>query len=104
MCALQRGIVLLARVLSFVVVCICFHFALDEYKFFYVFILLLIFVYYQCNYHFLFRNNIPFLRLDGTLNQQQREKVLKQFSEDNNIMVSDSSFLKDFFSLVDGLN
>ncbi|KAH9700025.1 DNA repair protein RAD5A [Citrus sinensis] len=33
------------------------------------------------------RNNIPFLRLDGTLNQQQREKVLKQFSEDNNIMV-----------------
>ncbi|KAH7561169.1 hypothetical protein JRO89_XS10G0183700 [Xanthoceras sorbifolium] len=32
-------------------------------------------------------NNIPFLRLDGTLNQQQREKVIKQFSEDSNIMV-----------------
>ncbi|KAH1222276.1 hypothetical protein AAZV13_12G148900 [Glycine max] len=28
------------------------------------------------------RNNIPFVRLDGTLNQQQREKVIKQFSED----------------------
>ncbi|KAK4492241.1 hypothetical protein RD792_003042 [Penstemon davidsonii] len=33
------------------------------------------------------RNNIPFLRLDGTLNQQQREKVIKQFSEEDNIMV-----------------
>ncbi|XP_028808168.1 DNA repair protein RAD5A [Neltuma alba] len=33
------------------------------------------------------RNNIPFLRLDGTLNQQQREKVLRQFSEDSNILV-----------------
>ncbi|KAB1227332.1 putative SWI/SNF-related matrix-associated actin-dependent regulator of chromatin subfamily A member 3-like 2 [Morella rubra] len=33
------------------------------------------------------RSNIPFLRLDGTLNQQQREKVLKQFSEDSNILV-----------------
>lgn len=33
------------------------------------------------------RNNIPFLRLDGTLNQQQREKVIKQFSEDSKIMV-----------------
>ncbi|KAG4113520.1 hypothetical protein ERO13_D13G228100v2 [Gossypium hirsutum] len=33
------------------------------------------------------RNNIPFLRLDGTLNQQQREKVIKQFSEDGKIMV-----------------
>lgn len=33
------------------------------------------------------RSNIPFLRLDGTLNQQQREKVIKQFSEEDNIMV-----------------
>ncbi|KAM7256149.1 hypothetical protein ACFE04_011890 [Oxalis oulophora] len=33
------------------------------------------------------RSNIPFLRLDGTLNQQQREKVLKQFSEDSTILV-----------------
>lgn len=33
------------------------------------------------------RINIPFVRLDGTLNQQQREKVIKQFSEDDNIMV-----------------
>ncbi|KAM0954805.1 hypothetical protein TB2_022918 [Malus domestica] len=33
------------------------------------------------------RSNIPFLRLDGTLNQQQREKVLKQFSEDSDIQV-----------------
>ncbi|XP_024185832.1 DNA repair protein RAD5A isoform X2 [Rosa chinensis] len=33
------------------------------------------------------RSNIPFLRLDGTLNQQQREKVLKQFSEDSDILV-----------------
>ncbi|CAN6806439.1 unnamed protein product [Brassica oleracea] len=33
------------------------------------------------------RNNISFVRLDGTLNQQQREKVLKEFSEDGSIMV-----------------
>uniref|UniRef100_A0A2N9GMB7 SWI/SNF-related matrix-associated actin-dependent regulator of chromatin subfamily A member 3-like 2 n=1 Tax=Fagus sylvatica TaxID=28930 RepID=A0A2N9GMB7_FAGSY len=33
------------------------------------------------------RNNISFVRLDGTLNLIQREKVLKQFSEDSNIMV-----------------
>ncbi|CAN0900454.1 DNA repair protein RAD5A [Linum grandiflorum] len=33
------------------------------------------------------RNNISFLRLDGTLNLGQREKVIKQFSEDDNIMV-----------------
>ncbi|KAK6926667.1 hypothetical protein RJ641_008386 [Dillenia turbinata] len=33
------------------------------------------------------RSNISFLRLDGTLNQQQREKVIKQFSEESNIMV-----------------
>ncbi|XP_044482430.1 DNA repair protein RAD5A isoform X2 [Mangifera indica] len=33
------------------------------------------------------RNKITFLRLDGTLNQRQREKVLKQFSEDSNILV-----------------
>ncbi|XVF19793.1 hypothetical protein REPUB_Repub11eG0141500 [Reevesia pubescens] len=33
------------------------------------------------------RSNITFVRLDGTLNQQQREKVIKQFSEDSNIMV-----------------
>ncbi|KAG2371472.1 DNA repair protein [Vigna angularis] len=29
------------------------------------------------------RNNISFVRLDGTLNLQQREKVIKQFSEDS---------------------
>ncbi|KAL3530434.1 hypothetical protein ACH5RR_009756 [Cinchona calisaya] len=33
------------------------------------------------------RSNIPYLRLDGTLNQQQREKVIKQFCEEDNIMV-----------------
>ncbi|KAG8371209.1 hypothetical protein BUALT_Bualt13G0063500 [Buddleja alternifolia] len=33
------------------------------------------------------RSNIPFLRLDGTLNLQQRERVIKQFSEDDNIKV-----------------
>ncbi|XP_031283471.1 DNA repair protein RAD5A isoform X2 [Pistacia vera] len=33
------------------------------------------------------RNNITFLRLDGTLTQQRREKVLKQFSEDTNVLV-----------------
>ncbi|KAL1544086.1 DNA repair protein rad5a [Salvia divinorum] len=33
------------------------------------------------------RSNITFLRLDGTLNKQQREKVIKQFSEDANIKV-----------------
>ncbi|XP_038894922.1 DNA repair protein RAD5A [Benincasa hispida] len=33
------------------------------------------------------RSNIPFLRLDGTLSQQQREKVIKEFSEDNGILV-----------------
>ncbi|XP_059659342.1 DNA repair protein RAD5A isoform X2 [Cornus florida] len=33
------------------------------------------------------RSSIPFLRLDGTLNQQQREKVIKQFSEESNILV-----------------
>ncbi|XAR60085.1 DNA helicase [Bertholletia excelsa] len=33
------------------------------------------------------RSNIPFVRLDGTLNQQQREKVIKQFSEESSILV-----------------
>ncbi|KAF7805671.1 DNA repair protein RAD5A isoform X1 [Senna tora] len=33
------------------------------------------------------RNNIPFVRLDGTLSQQQREKVIRQFSEDSDILV-----------------
>ncbi|XP_027340515.1 DNA repair protein RAD5A isoform X1 [Abrus precatorius] len=33
------------------------------------------------------RNNISFVRLDGTLNQQQREKVIKQFSEDSDTLV-----------------
>ncbi|KAJ4843600.1 DNA repair protein rad5a [Turnera subulata] len=33
------------------------------------------------------RNNISFLRLDGTLNQQQRERIIKQFSEDDSIQV-----------------
>ncbi|CAK7329279.1 unnamed protein product [Dovyalis caffra] len=33
------------------------------------------------------RRNIPFVRLDGTLNQQQRERVIKQFSEDDSILV-----------------
>ncbi|XP_010535657.1 PREDICTED: putative SWI/SNF-related matrix-associated actin-dependent regulator of chromatin subfamily A member 3-like 2 isoform X2 [Tarenaya hassleriana] len=33
------------------------------------------------------RNNISFVRLDGTLNQNQREKVIKQFSEDSSILV-----------------
>lgn len=36
---------------------------------------------------FISRNKISFVRLDGTLNQQQREKVLKEFSEDGNILV-----------------
>ncbi|GAB2274661.1 DNA repair protein rad5a [Dionaea muscipula] len=33
------------------------------------------------------RSNIPFARLDGTLNQQQREKVIKQFSEESDVLV-----------------
>ena len=33
------------------------------------------------------RSDISFVRLDGTLNQQQREKVIKQFSEESNILV-----------------
>lgn len=33
------------------------------------------------------RSNISFVRLDGTLNQQQRERVIKQFSEDDSILV-----------------
>ncbi|KAI8573535.1 hypothetical protein RHMOL_Rhmol01G0285000 [Rhododendron molle] len=33
------------------------------------------------------RSNIPFVRLDGTLNLQQREKVIKQFSDESNILV-----------------
>lgn len=33
------------------------------------------------------RCNISFLRLDGTLNQQQREKIIRQFSEDGNVKV-----------------
>ncbi|WVY99298.1 hypothetical protein V8G54_025368 [Vigna mungo] len=33
------------------------------------------------------RNNISFVRLDGTLNLQQREKVIKQFSEDSTTKV-----------------
>lgn len=35
----------------------------------------------------MFRNKISFVRLDGTLNLQQREKVIKQFSEDSDIQV-----------------
>ncbi|RVW54340.1 DNA repair protein RAD5A [Vitis vinifera] len=38
-------------------------------------------------FHLLNRSNISFVRLDGTLNQQQREKVIKQFSEESNILV-----------------
>lgn len=34
------------------------------------------------------RNNISFLRLDGTLNLQQREKVIKEFTEESEIAVS----------------
>ncbi|KAL7127161.1 hypothetical protein ABFS83_14G237000 [Erythranthe nasuta] len=33
------------------------------------------------------RSQIQFLRLDGTLNLQQRERVIKQFSEEDNIKV-----------------
>ncbi|KAL8136747.1 hypothetical protein V2J09_002748 [Rumex salicifolius] len=33
------------------------------------------------------RSNIPFLRLDGTLNLQQRERVIKQFSEESDVLV-----------------
>ncbi|WCJ41699.1 DNA/RNA helicase protein [Euphorbia peplus] len=33
------------------------------------------------------RSGIPFVRLDGNLSQQQRERVIKQFSEDENILV-----------------
>lgn len=35
----------------------------------------------------LFRKNISFVRLDGTLNQQQREKVIQQFSEEKSLTV-----------------
>jgi hypothetical protein len=33
------------------------------------------------------RHNFSFARLDGTLNLQQREKVIKEFSEDKSILV-----------------
>ncbi|XP_030453460.1 DNA repair protein RAD5A isoform X2 [Syzygium oleosum] len=33
------------------------------------------------------RNKFPFVRLDGSLSQQQRENVIKRFSEDNDIRV-----------------
>ncbi|CAM8885602.1 unnamed protein product [Rhodiola kirilowii] len=33
------------------------------------------------------RKNIPFVRLDGTLNQLQRENVIRQFSEESSILV-----------------
>ncbi|XP_028097411.1 DNA repair protein RAD5A isoform X1 [Camellia sinensis] len=33
------------------------------------------------------RSKIPFVRLDGTLNLQQREKVIKQFSEESDMLV-----------------
>jgi len=33
------------------------------------------------------RNNFSFARLDGTLNLQQRERVIKEFSEDRGILV-----------------
>ncbi|XP_058088986.1 DNA repair protein RAD5A isoform X2 [Magnolia sinica] len=33
------------------------------------------------------RNNVTFVRLDGTLNLLQREKVIKQFTEENEILV-----------------
>lgn len=33
------------------------------------------------------KSNIPFLRLDGTLSQKQRENVIRQFSEDSSILV-----------------
>lgn len=33
------------------------------------------------------RNNIIFVRLDGTLSQQQRETVINDFKSDPNIMV-----------------
>ena len=33
------------------------------------------------------RHNFLFVRLDGTLNQQQREKVLNKFAENTNILV-----------------
>lgn len=33
------------------------------------------------------RRGIPFVRLDGTLNQQQREKVIQRFSEEDGILV-----------------
>ncbi|EEF34931.1 DNA repair helicase rad5,16, putative [Ricinus communis] len=33
------------------------------------------------------RSGISYVRLDGTLNQQQRERVIKQFSEDDSILV-----------------
>lgn len=33
------------------------------------------------------RSNLKFVRLDGTSNQQQREKIISQFTEDENILV-----------------
>jgi SNF2 family DNA or RNA helicase len=33
------------------------------------------------------RNNFSFARLDGTLNLQQRERVIKEFYEDRGILV-----------------
>ena len=41
---------------------------------------------------YFFSSSIPFLRLDGTLNQLQREKAIKQFSEESYILVSLENF------------
>lgn len=35
----------------------------------------------------LYRGNFQFVRLDGTLNQQQRERVIREFSENPHILV-----------------
>lgn len=71
----------------FIICCLC----LRSRKFYYVRV--------TTYYSFCDRSNIPFLRLDGTLNQQQREKVLKQFSEDRDILVVTSDFIIFCFSL-----
>ena len=51
-------------------------------------------------FHLLNRSNISFVRLDGTLNQQQREKVIKQFSEESNILVCQKKCGLFFFFFV----
>jgi superfamily II DNA/RNA helicase len=73
--------------------CLFCFFKLFLIHFGYHYLCVIIFVYTRDSLIIIFvlsslsRNKISFVRLDGTLNLQQREKVIKQFSEDSDIQV-----------------